>query len=151
MTDNEIIKALECCTDDSNGVTRCERCPYQTTDLDYCIDDLLEQALDLINRQQAKIERLNGELITEKTRRENAVNAYHEAKAEAIKEFAERLHTEILQALESNYRARAERERKTFNFAEDVLWSYCSGKVHCLDGLKRFVNDLVKEMVGVDE
>ena len=62
MTDNEIIKALECCTDDSNGVTRCERCPYQTTDLDYCIDDLLEQALDLINRQQAEIERLQGRL-----------------------------------------------------------------------------------------
>lgn len=53
MTDNEIIKALKCCTDDSKGVLQCAICPYQTKDLDYCVDDLLGHALDLINRLQA--------------------------------------------------------------------------------------------------
>lgn len=51
MTDNEIIKALECC---SNGEP-CANCPYQKQ----CDEtDLAEIALDLINRQQAEIERL---------------------------------------------------------------------------------------------
>ena len=59
MTDNEIIKALECC---SNGEP-CANCPYQKQ----CDEtDLAEIALDLINRQQAEIERLQETQCTEK-------------------------------------------------------------------------------------
>lgn len=87
MSDNEIKKALECCADEHRGCT--DYCPY--VGKISCAFDLRKDALDLINRQQAEIERLEGELIEERTRRENAVNAYHEAKIEAIKEFAERL------------------------------------------------------------
>ena len=56
MTDNEIIKALECCYDlDSSAI--CHQCPlYQTEE---CRDGYLGlQAYHLINRQQAEIERL---------------------------------------------------------------------------------------------
>ena len=54
MTDNDIIEGLRCCND---GL--CEMCPYHE---DEFIADCREQngndALDLINRQKAEIERL---------------------------------------------------------------------------------------------
>ena len=48
MTDNEIIKGLECC-----GIrdTKCISCPYY--EKTYCVD---VDALDLINRQKAEID-----------------------------------------------------------------------------------------------
>ena len=50
MTDKEIIKVLEHCTTDGYCIT----CPYNN-----CTDkDINELTLDLINRQQAEIERL---------------------------------------------------------------------------------------------
>lgn len=56
MTDNDIIKALECCADTTK---ECEDCPFLQFE---CIVDtensLVKSALDLINRQQAEIERL---------------------------------------------------------------------------------------------
>lgn len=54
MTDNEIIKALMCCMQ-STGRRSCGDCPL--TDKE-CIKGLPRLALDLINRQQEKIERV---------------------------------------------------------------------------------------------
>ena len=97
MTDNEIIKALECCT----GYD-CENCKA----LKYCDymhpGALARASLDLINRQKEEIERLNekitakdesnyylmGQLRLEKEKRLTA-------KSEAIKEFANRLKNKI--------------------------------------------------------
>lgn len=81
MTDNEIIKASECCT--SDGCT-CKECPYEDTkhiineefeimpngktyDEWSCDEWLKIDLLDLINRQKAEIERLMKQLagITE--------------------------------------------------------------------------------------
>ena len=56
MTDNEIIKALECCV----NLLPCEEC-HLGRDFN-CRDNLLENALSLINRQKAEIERLNKEV-----------------------------------------------------------------------------------------
>lgn len=63
MTDEQIIKALECCSTDtcfSNG------CPLEDesdgADIGKCTSKLSKLALDLINRQKAEIERLK--LIT---------------------------------------------------------------------------------------
>lgn len=53
MTDNDIIKALECCI-----LGYCRDCFYGDTDQRHCRDDLMQNALDLINRQKAEIERL---------------------------------------------------------------------------------------------
>ena len=89
MTDNEIIQALKCCYDlDSSAI--CHQCPlYQTEE---CRDGYLGlQAYHLINHQQAEIERL------EKIRKadDNLITSlnkcYETAKAEAYKEFAEKL------------------------------------------------------------
>ena len=65
MTDNEIIKALECCSTDGRT---CEECPYdgQTTNEIFCDEKLQADALELIK-------------------------TYKECMAEVIKEFAEKL------------------------------------------------------------
>ena len=73
MTDNEIIKALECSP--LNDIGGCRK-----------ID-----ALDLINRQKAEIDRLQGyneNLITANTALSNEIL---DIKSETIKEFANRL------------------------------------------------------------
>ena len=54
MTDNEIIKALECC----NGWDgRCLNCPLNREGTN-CKEKLNSYALDLINRQKLEIEKL---------------------------------------------------------------------------------------------
>ena len=81
MTDNEIIKALECCSD-----SNCHECPIEG-----CTDDIFRNALDLINRQKAEIERLTVDLLKCSIRLDNLYKTADEIKSEAIKEFAERL------------------------------------------------------------
>ena len=58
MTDNEIIKALECCLDISPST--CKNCPLfnVTNSTMVCSKIATKSALDLITRQQAEIERL---------------------------------------------------------------------------------------------
>ena len=120
MTDNEIIKALECCAVRGN----CNGCPREKEWDKACASIGMKDALDLITRQKAEIERLHDEVS--KTRRKALLEAsskfaghsdYHgdtilcklicmwegkevgiakpldmgEIKFKAIKEFAERL------------------------------------------------------------
>ena len=59
IPDEEIRKALECCTK-GNTSDVCVDCPLKTTDI--CTDvenGLMKLALDLIKRKDAEIERLN--------------------------------------------------------------------------------------------
>ena len=77
FTDEEIIKALECC---ANG--KCRECPLFKED---CGDDIIcKNALDLITHLQEENETLK-EFIVETRRCDK------EIKSEARKEFAERL------------------------------------------------------------
>ena len=116
MTDNEIIKALECCTQQVG----CKGCPLViSNEMKYhggyaCAEKLRKSSLDLINRQKAEIEKLERiEAIGTKTiETQNAeierlqnerIERIREltrvvydkeiakAKVEAIKEFAERV------------------------------------------------------------
>ena len=81
MTDNEIIKALECC---SNGEP-CANCPCQKQ----CDEtDLAEIALDLINRKQAEIERLKKILAEEEEKYKLCAKRFYKV---GVKDFAERL------------------------------------------------------------
>ena len=85
MTDNEIIKALEVCTSELQD---CVLCPL----LDNCDPLVLDgQALDLINRQQAEIERLKIENQSLRSAANSCKLHYNEARVEAVKEFAEKL------------------------------------------------------------
>ena len=115
MTDNEIIKALECC----NGAdTDCWKCEL----FDCCkstVHEIMQYALDLINRQTADIARL--EKIAEATYA-SAIIAF--AQAEAIKEFAERLKYTLIINNEHN----------------NVMFDY--------DFTLETIDNLVKEMVG---
>ncbi len=54
MTDNEIIKGLECCGAESD----CENCPYFKNKHHTCGKSFNTDVLDLINRQKAEIEAL---------------------------------------------------------------------------------------------
>ena len=110
MTDNEIIKALEDCAKISKG-----KC-----------GDMTAGALDLINRQKAEIERLKGKvnlLMKYDERRDISLHARltEKARAEATKEFAERLKTKA----------------SDFEFGKAVWVVY--------------IDNLVKEMVGDDK
>lgn len=63
MTDDEIMKALECCIKDDEDIYElivCNKCPL--CDEVGCTDLLRDLALDLINRQQTEIEKLKDEV-----------------------------------------------------------------------------------------
>ena len=102
LTDNEIVKALECCINWKREGD-CEKCVAYHRPF-FCTTELRKSALDLINRLQAENERLQGkikirELIINKLK--TGSNAYIdlmsdslgylEIKAEAYKEFAEKI------------------------------------------------------------
>lgn len=96
MKDNKIIKALECCSD-----TDCDNCPFE----EQCRRNgsLSDIALDLINRQNAEIERLQKHSkevaenctqllrLNDKETNKRFLEAIEVVKSKAIKEFAERL------------------------------------------------------------
>ena len=92
MTDEQIIKALECCI----GNIQCGKCSIFGTI--NCMNNLMQDALDLISRQKAEIERLKcemGKLLPKDCsyamQMEVSNKLESQIKSEAIKEFAERL------------------------------------------------------------
>lgn len=122
LTPEDIKRALECCAD----LYDCTDCPCK----DFCGDlGILEQnALDLINSQQAEIERLEKELSTATnhiTRLENQIERLLPMlkikRAEAIKEFAGKI--------------------------ADVFCSHDKGDAY----VREVVYNLVKEMAGEQE
>ena len=97
MTDKEIIKALK-----KHSMDLCSECKVEKTILcNGCISEIQRNALDLINRQQAEIERLQNESIGNcelaiSMRNDNNLKGdcsycIDKAKAEAKKEFVEEL------------------------------------------------------------
>ncbi len=121
MIDNDIIKALECCGKPVNEEC-CSECPYHLGGEEYC-HKLIGDTIDLINRQKAEIERLNGCVKSEEEVRAIA-NATIQAgigiiKAEAVKELLEKI------------------EKQAILSEDDVYWVE-------LDD----IYNLVKEMVG---
>lgn len=136
LTDSEIIKALECAIRndcDCNCV--------------FLLPNKVQDVLDLINRLQEENERYKRYYFNHEYDKWEK-----EIKAEAYKECIEKVKEEINQALESNYKARAERENKDINlYLDDLFWNYCSGKIDCLRGLDDFCDKLLKELVGEDK
>ena len=134
MTDNEIVKALEIC---STYKAKCTDCPaFVKVDRSNC-KKVLSGAIDLINRQNAEIERWKkncDELYDQMSERQKAEVkiARRMGKAEAIKEFAERLHKEI-----NDYRDKKEMPMLPYTG-------------YALDYVDRKIDNLVKEMVGDD-
>ena len=91
LTDKEIVKALECCKSDT---TICNECPYDK--IGECIEKMCADSIDLINRLQGENERWRkncDDLYKEMSERLKAELKIERrlAKAEAYKEFAERV------------------------------------------------------------
>lgn len=87
MTDNEIIKAMQCVI--GNNIS-CSECRYQKVlPFPSCRRMCAKNALDLINRQKTEIERLEKEKDSKLVM--CIANDIRKAKSEAIKEFAEKL------------------------------------------------------------
>ena len=81
MTDNDIIKALECCAS-SEYPDSCADCFYIGCTLkEGCVNEMQRDVLDLINRQKAENERLQ---------KHNTEMAFKHHR-DGAKEFAERL------------------------------------------------------------
>lgn len=120
MTDNEIIKALECCNRPANK-TSCDDCPYQFID-EKCSSKLINDALDLINRLQSEKEALiNGQETLQKH--------IAEQKAEI-----ERLQSEKVTALKltietAKANARAETAAKIFEEGDKIVDAYLAGDI----------------------
>ena len=115
LTDNEIVKALECCID-----CKCKECPcYKNIEGEKrCTEIDEEEILDLINRlkaqkkeldekliiqkglidtQKAEIERLQKECICLEEQRNAYKDIVDTCETGAIKEFAERLKIEAFE------------------------------------------------------
>ena len=114
-------KALELCTE--NDISACSECEYCGC-IGNCVDHLITDALDLINRQKAEIERLQN-ILNEKAIL-FAENTKNEIKAEAIKEFAENAKEELYE------------------------WVGADNSIP-LYRIKQVIDNLVKEIVGDTE
>ena len=90
MTDERLIKVLECCANED-----CDNCPSLVKE---CQRHAMLNALNLIERYEEIIERLNVELDAMR----GAANSYKMHYNEAIKEFAERL-KDMAFVFRSNY------------------------------------------------
>lgn len=91
MSDKHIIKALECCT--GANAKMCGVCPLgRHQDCEYVLQD---EALALLKRQQAEIERLEGFATNMEYCANHALDKIEKEKREAIKDFAERLKAKV--------------------------------------------------------
>ena len=153
LTDNEIVKALECCgkLHIENIDSFCNECIFKGKAM--CIGYLCDNSIDLINRLQEENERLqksylrNQEIFAEQSLENERLKAeierlkeknecyaeleqgcyvsgYKKIKAEAIKEFAERL---------------KEKSDSRFDYSELVF-----------EISEEDIDNLVKEMAGED-
>ena len=126
MTDNEIIKTLECLC---GGGDSCTECAYHKKyRFDECRKQVAKDALYLINRLQAEIERLTKETM-------NMAATIETCQSEAIKEFAESLNDRIIN-FPSVYPV------------ENATLAFLNGSSHRQLEILEIIDNLVKEMVG---
>ena len=148
MTDNEIKKAWECC---SAPICNCKECPMEG--VNNCYTKLKYKTLDLINRQQAEIDKLQHKIVSCNTEierltalcteqneelgrlqkvRANILKVMKEnisqTKTEAIKEFAERLKARIRKDIDEQGMLPLPYTKKAY------------------DAVMLFIDNLVKEM-----
>ena len=137
MTDNEIIKALECCLSGKDYDTACMKCPIEPI----CESDdiLLKYALDLINSQKAEIERLKKNIDGLNIFTTNHMKVI---RVQAIKEFAERLKSRLANL---SVQTKTHGRKTTPNYVDDIA----NQILH--DVVPQEIDNLVKEMTEVQE
>ena len=120
MTDKEIIQALEYCA--KRECQNCARIDSVITQECDCRLDLIEISTNLINRQQAEINQLRLSYILE-----SPLERISSVRAEAIKEFAERLKKHC-------------RKMEPSDFSSD-FWDYAV----LVSDVDKLVNEMVSE------
>lgn len=88
LTDKEIIKALECCIDNTDK--SCSECANSNCDCS-CVDELQKNALALINRLQTENEDIKFLYKNLKEEHLEIIKAIKHTKAEAYKECIEKV------------------------------------------------------------
>lgn len=112
MTDKEIIKALE---------SKIHLVEYADSSYaDNVSLELLKNALDLINRQQAEIEMLESIINTDNQMIESLNKCYEISKTEAIKEFADSFDDELAKLRDTYF----ERGLKDYSLVCEVIHDY---------------------------
>ena len=138
MTENEIIKALECCV--TNG--ECNKCPMSL--IRNCMNNLMRNTFVLITRKKAEIERLaarfndypvktlidNNNMMCSKSS-EDYDKWFFNVSYQTIKEFADRLKDEMR--------------------LEDDCRYDCMNCLYECKGYVPIIDKLVKEMTEVSE
>lgn len=121
ITDEEIKSSLEVIATTRNcNECKIRNCKWGTCN---CSQITANAALDLINRQETEIEKLKGSTIVSNIMESQRIK--REAKAEAYKEFAERLN-------------------------EEAQIADCFDSYNMVVGT-HFIDNLLKEMVGEEE
>ena len=129
MTDEMIIKALECCS--ASELEQCKKCPLiiQKDELFSCLYQKQRLSLDLINRQKEEIERLNVELKAMR----GAANSY---KMAYEKEAPYEIQVEVSDKIEKQIKMEAIKD-----FAKYMIDKSTNGIIQVSD-----IPDYVKEM-----
>lgn len=147
MTDNEIVKALECCVDWCGNVS-CWDCPLKNTG---CIHfDKLKETLDLINRQKA-------EIFKEKNKNSKLRNERNRLKAEVERLTAERdaMHQDVIAAEEYAWQCKTAKAEAYKEFADLSIKRICEqvsaptpSESYVVERCNQVIDNLLKEMVG---
>ena len=133
MIDNDIIKGLECV---GGKIMSCRSCPYSLRfPMTKCRKQCAEDALDLINRQKAEIERLEERLKREAKCQYDLCGQIVDlkymlpiARAEAVKEFAERLEKPILSQLGISTLEKSEAYHFCLDEIDNLVKEFTEGK-----------------------
>ena len=147
MTDKEIMKGLECCYR-SVFYEYCDKCAYFNSGTGSCKLKLLKDAFDLINRQQAEIDRLKNE---NEILSKNADTAFQDGLNEAQDLYAEQIKDEIKSEAIKKFAARL--NDRIINFpsvypVENATLAFLNGSSHRQLEILEIIDKLVKEIVG---
>lgn len=116
MTDEVIIKVLECCF---LSECACENCPY--SNLEICdTAKMIKMVIDFINRQKAEIENVNVYCENLEISQNHLLNELATAKSEAIKEFAERLKSKVFTPLGTWFTEKVVTENSINNLVKEM-------------------------------
>lgn len=148
LTDNEIVKGLEICSNNGD----CKECPINPHhgNYGYCTSLAIKATLDLINRQKAEIEQWKEEANRYQTLWCEDVQI---ARAEAIKEFAEKSEKDIFIKQEDERMQmlkilKTYRGTKSYSDTERATDNWLRGYGEAVQDVLGVFDNLLKEMLG---